>query len=85
MLRRITASQSSSLAESLDESVDFIALHATKPDRYPFLLQSTASDGRLGRFDILFISSGETLVLPDASSGPDFLNALDAHWERERI
>ncbi len=84
MLRRNTASQPSALVEPLSGSVDFVALHATRPSRYPFLLQSTASDGRLGRFDILFVSSGETLVLPDASSGPDFLGSLDALWERER-
>ncbi|MDJ0910560.1 MAG: aminodeoxychorismate synthase component I [Woeseiaceae bacterium] len=85
MLRRNIASQTRPLAEPLNDSVDFVALHASHPERYPFLLQSSASDGRLGRFDILFAAGGETLVLPDASAGPDFLTALDELWQRERI
>ena len=55
MLRRIAASHTGSFVEPLGDtmggSVDFVALHASRPERYPFLLQSTASDGRLGRFD----------------------------------
>ncbi len=84
MLRRNTASQPSALVEALDGNVDFVALHSSHPQRYPFLLQSTASDGRLGRFDILFVADGAALVLEDAS-GPDFLSALDDAWRSERV
>jgi len=37
------------------------------PDRYPYLLQSTAVGGELGRFDILFAFPGESLVLQQGS------------------
>jgi len=63
------------------------------PDRYPYLLQSTARDGELGRFDILFAFPGESLVLQQISelSGPhtenqtQFLSALDAWWSQEQV
>jgi len=63
------------------------------PDRYPYLLQSTAHDGELGRFDILFAFPGESLVLQQISelSGPrtenqaQFLSALDAWWSEEQL
>jgi len=61
------------------------------PDRYPFLLQSTAYGGELGRFDILFANPGEALVLDRvgqlsghfADSAPGFLDALDRWWAAE--
>jgi anthranilate synthase component 1 len=67
-------------------------LHREWPERYPFLLQSTAHDGKLGRFDILFAFPGDTLELaPDgqlhgsATDGADtFLGALDSWWRAER-
>ena len=63
------------------------------PDRYPYLLQSTAHDDGLGRFDILFAFPGESLVLeqicelygPHAENRTKFLSALDAWWEEERV
>jgi anthranilate synthase component 1 len=63
------------------------------PDRYPYLLQSTAHDDRLGRFDILLAFPGESLVLeqicelhgPHAENRTKFLSALDAWWEEERV
>lgn len=84
MLGRKTAASPAPHVEVLDTGADFVALHASNPEQYPFLLQSTASDGRLGRFDILFVASDEQLVLDDASEGPDFLNALDDAWRRDR-
>jgi anthranilate synthase component 1 len=77
----------------LEAPLNFRALHQANPDRYPFLLQSTASGSPLGRFDILFAFPGESLVLdrlselagPDNGSGIDFLEALDAWWRQERI
>jgi len=63
------------------------------PDRYPYLLQSTADGGELGRFDILFAFPGESLVLQQGCtlSGHNkgkqsgFLEALDAWWAEERV
>jgi len=63
------------------------------PNRYPFLLQSTAYSGELGRYDILFAFPGDSLVLENISelvgkrAIPDstFLNALDTWWLDERI
>ena len=62
------------------------------PDRYPFLLQSTAHGGELGRFDILFGFPGDTLCLESSGrlSGRTgarqggFLAALDEWWADER-
>jgi anthranilate synthase component 1 len=62
------------------------------PDRYPFLLQSTAHGGELGRFDILFGFPGEALCLEKpgqltgrAGAAPGgFLTSLDEWWTEER-
>lgn len=62
------------------------------PDRYPFLLQSTAHENALGRFDILFAEPGDALVLnpdgllrgPGSGDQSQFLAALDAWWRREK-
>jgi len=80
------------VAQRLSATVDLHALHRYAPERYPFLLQSTANTDNLGRFDILFALPGEALVLhePGKLSGPaaegqrEFLHALDAWWQRER-
>ncbi len=61
---------------------DLRHLHREHPSRYPFLLQSTAAGGALGRFDVLFAAPGETLV---AREGGGFLAELDAHWQAERL
>lgn len=63
------------------------------PDRYPYLLQSTAQDGELGRFDILFAFPGEFLVLEQlgelsghhTENQTHFLDALDSWWTKERV
>lgn len=83
------------LIESFDEITqpgDLRQLHRAHPTRYPFLLQSTATGGALGRFDILFLSAGDELVLqssgellgPGVKSGEGFLAALDRWWSREK-
>ena len=66
-------------------------LNQTFPSRYPFLLQSTARGGELGRFDILFAFPGDSLVLSggelsgrDTGSQVRFLDALDDWWTDER-
>jgi anthranilate synthase component 1 len=56
---------------------DLRQLHRDYPARYPFLLQSTASGGSLGRYDILFAYPGDTLIAGDE---PCFLEALDEQW-----
>ncbi len=61
---------------------DLRQLHREHPSRYPFLLQSTAHGGVLGRFDILFACPGDAVV---ARAGTRFLDELDACWSRERI
>lgn len=71
---------------------DFRALHKAQPERYPFLLQSTATSQTLGRYDILFAFPGKTLTLeqlnqlsgPCSEAGPDFLRALDSWWSHEK-
>jgi anthranilate synthase component 1 len=60
---------------------DLRDLHRVNPSRYPFLLQSTAMGGELGRYDILFAFPGEALV---AGEGTAFLDELDARWHDER-
>ena len=61
---------------------DLRQLHREYPTRYPFLLQSTAPGGSLGRFDILFASPGDALVAGDTAG---FLDALDECWQAARI
>jgi len=65
-------------------------LNQTFPLRYPFLLQSTARGGELGRFDILFAFPEDSLALDGkrlsgrcAESKTRFLDALDAWWNQE--
>ena len=80
-------------ATPLPAAVDLHSLHRLAPERYPFLLQSTATSSTLGGFDVLFLTRGETLVLeqPGVLSGhaadnqSEFLPALDAWWQQERV
>ena len=68
-------------------------LNQSEPTRYPFLLQSTARSGSLGRYDILFAFPTDHLALQGATGlvghGADghtrFLEALDAWWSEERV
>jgi len=78
-----------SSVQKLGADLNLPALHRNAPQRYPFLLQSTASASALAGFDILFASPGESLVLdtigslnsPENSGG--FLTSLDEWWHRE--
>lgn len=77
----------------LPAGVNLHALHRLAPARYPFLLQSTAGASALGGFDLLMLSHGDALVLeaPGRLSGTaaagqhEFLTALDAWWQNERV
>ena len=82
----------------LDEFNDLLALHRVNPERYPFLLQSTAKgftkssekDSSSARYDILFAFPEETVRLENASSTStkinpsDFFNDLDRSWKINR-
>lgn len=69
-----------------------LALKRARPERYPFLLESTTR-GANARYSILFAFPGETLALssdfrlvghttrPDTNH--DFLSALDHWWQAE--
>lgn len=77
----------------LQAGADLHALHRLAPERYPFLLESTAAETALGGFDVLLISQGDTLVLESsgnlrghgADDQPGFLAALDDWWRSERV
>ena len=77
---------------ALAHPVDLRGLHRLAPERYPFLLQSTASGPPLGRYDILFASPGPALELlgdgnlqgAGKSTARGFLAALDEWWRAER-
>jgi anthranilate synthase component I len=60
-----------------------LALHAAFPETYPALLESAASPGPLGRFDILFAHPTARLTLGRDGAIP-FLAALDHWWTQER-
>ena len=89
MLRRSIEAIGYSSVQKLAAGLNLPALHRCAPQRYPFLLQSTASASSLAGFDILFACPGESLVLetiaclngPHASGG--FLTSLDEWWQRE--
>ncbi len=75
------------IVRTLQTCVDPHALHRLSPQRYPFFLQSTAVNAALGRYDVLFASPGEALVLDRVGALDDhggFLAMLDDRWRRER-
>jgi len=69
-----------SLPISADPSA-LLSLHATLPDRYPALFESSAAGNEATRFDILFAHPQAQLTTAD---GP-FLSALDRWFEQEQI
>ena len=68
---------------ALAHPVDLQALHRLAPQRYPFLLQSTAVAPPLGRYDILFAFPGDALESGRGIPAGTFLNELDDWWRRE--
>ncbi|MFW5453558.1 aminodeoxychorismate synthase component I [Thioalkalivibrio sulfidiphilus] len=64
---------------------DLLALHRRWPGRYPHLLESALKGTPQARYSILFAFPGETLSLDAGGGSGDFLRALDAWWQRERI
>ncbi len=72
---------------------DLLTLHRARPDTYPFLLESAARGTPQGRYDILFRTVAQSLILHadgrltgegKASAEGDFLRGLDAWWSRLR-
>jgi len=76
--------------DEISFNTDLLALHAARPDRYPFLLESVADGTAQARWDILFACPGPRLVLdadwhlqdPQESGCSTFLGALDAWHEQ---
>ena len=78
---------------ALAQPVDLLGLHRASPQRYPFLLQSTAARPPLGRYDILLACPGEFLERDGlgqlhgshSDAAPGFLTALDNWWRSEGV
>ena len=92
MAARTIRTDRNTVIRPLSQGIDLRALHRVCPARYPYLLQSTAAQTHLGRYDILFAFPRAELVLErsgqlgghcsdDASR---FLQALDDWWREER-
>ncbi len=74
----------------LAAGTDLLALHRLAPQRYPLLLESTASGTAQGRWDMLLMADGGSLRLDgdgvvrrddgEVVAG-DFLTALDGDWQ----
>ncbi|MBV6688927.1 aminodeoxychorismate synthase component I [Xanthomonas euvesicatoria pv. physalidis] len=82
------------LTRSLHADIDLLALHRLSPQRYPALLESSASGTEHGRWDVLLLAEGPCLRLdPDGCTRDGagqvleggFLAALDAAWQAERV
>lgn len=80
--------------EQLPRPFDFLSLHRYNPCRYPVLLEFSAAGTAQGRWDILFIATGEFISLcsdghvRDARGIIDttgFIHALDAAWQAECV
>ena len=86
-----TSSGKRVIERELSVDVSFRNLHRLYSDRYPFLLESTATGPHLGKFDILFACPGEEITLNDLNSvsgfqqglDDDFLKSLDTWWRAE--
>jgi anthranilate synthase component 1 len=60
------------------EAPDLLQLAAAQPQRYPFLLESSAGASAQSRFDILLAFPGESLSVDATERGAGFFDALDA-------
>ncbi|MGH8075895.1 MAG: aminodeoxychorismate synthase component I [Lysobacter sp.] len=82
------------LTRALPSTIDLLSLHRLAPQRYPMLLESSAHGTAQGRWDLLLVAGGDSLRLDSdgvtrdgdghAIDG-DFLTALDAAWQAQRI
>jgi anthranilate synthase component 1 len=78
----------------LPDTTDLLALQRLAPERYPLLMESTASGTAQGRWDLLLMGNGESLALHadgvvrdhhGAAHAAAFLDVLDAHWQSLRL
>jgi len=69
---------------ALMESPDLLALAAAWPDRYPFLLESSAGAAAQSRYDLLLAFPGEVIEV-SSDSAVDFFATLDSAYARERV
>ncbi len=78
----------------LPDTTDLLALQRLAPERYPLLMESTASGTAQGRWDLLLMGNGESLALHADGVVRDhggavhagyFLDVLDAHWQTLRL
>jgi len=81
-------------SRALPPDTDLLALHRQAPSRYPLLLESVASGTAQGRWDLLLATDGtglrldahgRTTTLAGQPVAGDFLDALDADWQAQRI
>lgn len=72
------------LFRSLDIFPDPLALHHLNPARYPYVLESVVQGTPNARYSLVFAFPGETLTLSPGEE-KDFLEELDACWNRERL
>ena len=73
--------ESGPLQIAVDYAFDPLRLHASAPQRYPFLLESTAQGTPQGRYDVLMAFPAEVLKSDGrAGRGPAFLDRLDRAW-----
>ncbi|HHQ15029.1 MAG TPA: aminodeoxychorismate synthase, component I, partial [Chromatiales bacterium] len=71
---------------SADFGIDPLELHVLNPEKYPFLLESTAAGTAQGRFDILFAFPERTVRLDSGAAGQrDFLAGFDDAWRSEKL
>lgn len=64
--------------------MDFLSLHQSDPDTYPFLLESLTAASGQGRFDVLFAQPQSSLSChyrQDSAASARFLDALDRQWQ----
>ena len=81
-LQEADAAPPCAYVRTLPKSRDLLRLHALRPERYPFLLESVTRGTPRARYDILF-AFPETSVSLTASESPEggFLDALDRRWQ----
>jgi anthranilate synthase component 1 len=68
------------LQESLDHVTDLSSIQYHDTDRYPYLLDSVATDSAQGRYSILFGFPQQTITCHEVSKAAEFLEALEQRW-----
>lgn len=68
---------------SLDKQLDLLSIHASNPERYPFLLESTAI-GPQGQFNILFAFPQQQQSITATNLDNNFLNQLNDLFVNEQ-